>query len=151
MKNIQEDRRENAKLVRSRTDMLRDMLREETLPRAHTKKNVIGSCTRKEMESRRGRTTTRWEDSCKRDMENVIRRTYWTGQSGRMTFKTTPATPDDGKSPRRKIRKTQKDNCNTINGTSYLKSVLTVMTRATLSAISHAIRSINGTILSSLL
>ena len=29
-------------------------------------------------------------------------RTCWIGQSGRETYKTIPATPDDGKSPRRK-------------------------------------------------
>ena len=52
---------------------------------------------------KRGRQKTRWKDSCKRDvesvwlMEDVLDRTKWT----------IPATPDDGKSlRRRRIRST---------------------------------------------
>ena len=60
--------------------------------------------TRKDM---RGRQKTRWNDSCKRDMECVgliekdVDGVYWTGQSGCIVFITIPATPDDGNSPGR--------------------------------------------------
>ena len=57
------------------------------------------------------------------------RRTYWTGQSGRMIFITIPATPDDGESARRRSRlnyismdfgKLDVRNCSYIRNLSYL-------------------------------
>ena len=37
-------------------------------------------------------------------VKEIWRRTFWTGHSGRMIFITIPATPDDGKSLRRRRR-----------------------------------------------